>query len=68
MLFLPAMIADCSQGFLQKNTLFGEKRKVEIFFRPAREALAGGKKAFKAARKRTPFSRPHTHNCNGNMV
>ena len=38
------------------------------FFRPAREALAGGKKAFKAARKRTPISRLHTHNCNGNTV
>ena len=31
------------------------------FFRPACEALAGGKKAFKAARKRTPLSRPRTH-------
>jgi len=32
MLFLPAMIADGSQGFLQKNTLFGEKRKKGRFF------------------------------------
>lgn len=38
------------------------------FFRPAREALAGGKKAFKAARKRTPISRLHTHNLNENIV
>ena len=53
---------------LVKKILPEEKRKVEIFFRPAREALAGGKKAFKAARKRTPISRLHTHNWNGNMV
>ena len=50
-----------------KKILPEEKRKVEIFFRPAREALAGGKKAFKAARKRTPLSRPHTHNCPGTL-
>ena len=52
------------QGLGKKNTT----RRVEIFFRPAREALAGGKKAFKAARKRTPISRLHTHNWNGNTV
>ena len=50
-----------------KKILPEEKRKVEIFFRPACEALAGGKKAFKAARKRTPLSRPHTHNCPGTL-
>ena len=52
------------QGLGKKNTT----RRVEIFFRPACEALAGGKKAFKAARKRTPLSRLHTYNWNGNTV
>ena len=38
------------------------------FLSPAREALAGGKKPFKQKAKRTPLSRPHTHNCGRNTV
>ena len=52
------------QGLGKKNTT----RRVEIFFRPACEALAGGKKAFKAARKRTPISRLHTFTLGRNIV
>ena len=32
MLFLPAMIADGSQGLREKNTLFREKRRKGRFF------------------------------------
>ena len=32
MLFLPAMIADGSQGLREKNTLFGEQRRKGRFF------------------------------------
>ena len=39
MLFLPAMIADGSQGLREKNTLFGEKRRKGRFFPKQPEGL-----------------------------
>ena len=53
---------------LGKKILPVEKRKVEIFLDQLAKPLQGAKKAFKAARKRTPLSRLHTHNWNENIV
>ena len=39
MLFLPAMMADGSQGLREKNTLFGEKRRKGRFFPKQPEGL-----------------------------
>ena len=52
----------------RKKILPRAKRRCGDFFSDACYTLAGGKKSFKAARKRTPLSRPHTHNCNENTV
>ena len=52
----------------RKKILPGAKRRCGDFFSDACYTLARGKKAFKAARKRTPISRLHTHNWNGNTV
>ena len=39
MLFLPAMMADGSQGLREKNTLFGEQRRKGRFFPKQPEGL-----------------------------
>ena len=52
----------------RKKILPEAKRRCGDFFSDACYTLAGGKKAFKAARKRTPLSRLHTHNWNENIV